>query len=522
MFDFSHLSASVVFSNLPWFLLALAASNVLLQKFKPGLSKIPGPQLAAFTDLWRLLEAWGRRPELAHQKLHAKYGDVVRLGPNLVSISDLKAVKEVYGYNSTYIKSDFYPVQRAVANGKSLESLFNATDNKFHARIRRGIASTYSVSNVINFEPLVDSTISTFINELDTRYVDKEGAAGICDFGTWLHYFAFDVIGELAFTERLGFLERAADVEGIISNLGTILTYFSVVGQMPWLDRVLMKNPIRMWMSAHGIGQKAAPIPAFAAKRIFERVSAKDSVAPSGSKSDLPPDILDRFLLLKEKDPEFFNDKLILGLMVGNVFGGADSTAITLRTVFYHLLKSPHTMKALLGELDGAEFSRDDGIARWNEARQLPYLTAVIQEALRLHPAIGLPLERVVPTQGLQVGEYFLPAGTVVGASAWVLHQKESLFGAKCEDFRPERWIEASEQLRLDMNNAMFAFGMGNKECLGKSISFLEMYKLIPTLLKRYKLSLADPEAEWKIENTFFVKQTDFYVRLQRRSEGET
>ncbi|KAF8862114.1 cytochrome P450 oxidoreductase [Acephala macrosclerotiorum] len=520
MSEHRYLSASSILSNLPWLILAAIVSNALLQKFKPGLSKIPGPQLASVTNLWRLFVTWGRRPELAHQYLHAKYGDAVRLGPNMVSISDLKAVKEVYGFSSAYVKSDFYPVQRAVVHGKSIESLFNTTDNKYHAKLRKAIASTYAVSTVIQFEPLVDSTILTLIDELDQRYLDKDGEAGVCDFGTWLHYFAFDVIGELAFTERIGFLERATDVDGVISNLGTIVNYFSVVGQMPWLDKVLLKNPIRMWMSAHGIGQKVSPIPAFAGKRIISRVSTKQSTENPSPNSKLPPDILDRFLLLKDKDPEFFDDKLILGLMVGNVFGGADSTAITLRTVFYHLLKSPHTMEALLKELDEAHFSRDDGIALWKEARELPYLTAVIQESLRLHPAVGLPLERVVPASGLQAGPYFLPAGTIVGASAWVLHQKEALFGPKCQEFRPERWIDASEQRRAEMNSAMFAFGMGSKECLGKSISYLEMYKLIPTILRRYTLSLADPEKEWKIENSFFVKQTEFYVQLQRR-EGK-
>lgn len=104
MSQFSYLSSSSILSNLPWLLLALLISNTLLQKFKPGLSKIPGPKLASVTDLWRLFVTWGRRPELAHQYLHAIYGDAVRLGPNMVSISDLKAVKEVYGYNTAYVK----------------------------------------------------------------------------------------------------------------------------------------------------------------------------------------------------------------------------------------------------------------------------------------------------------------------------------------------------------------------------------------------------------------------------------
>lgn len=257
---------------------------------------------------------------------------------------------------------------------------------------------------------------------------------------------------------------------------------------MPWLDKILMKNPIRIWMSAHGIGQKASPMAAFAGKHISERLAEQDSMAVPAEKSNLPLDFLDRFLLLKEKDPVFFTDQVILALMVGNVFGGSDTTAITLRSIFYHLLKSPHCMEALLSELKQAKLSRADGIATWNETRKLPYLTAVIQEALRIHPAIGLPLERIVPASGLQVGQYFLPAGTIVGASAWVLHQKESIFGARCKEFRPERWLDSNEQRRTEMNNAMFTFSMGSKECLGKGIAFLEIYKLIPFILRRYEV----------------------------------
>lgn len=99
-----HLSINAILSSLPWLLLAFIIFNALSQKFKPGLRRVPGPQLASVTDLWRFLVTLGRRSEVTHQKLHAKYGDAVRLGPNMVSISDLKAVKEVYGFNTAYIK----------------------------------------------------------------------------------------------------------------------------------------------------------------------------------------------------------------------------------------------------------------------------------------------------------------------------------------------------------------------------------------------------------------------------------
>lgn len=100
----SYLSATALLSNLPWLLVAVVTSYLLSQKFKPGLCKIPGPQIAAFTNIWRFFVTLGRRPEVAHQELHAKYGSAVRLGPNMVSIFDWKAVKEVYGTNTAYVK----------------------------------------------------------------------------------------------------------------------------------------------------------------------------------------------------------------------------------------------------------------------------------------------------------------------------------------------------------------------------------------------------------------------------------
>ena len=67
-------------------------------------------------------------------------------------------------------------------------------------------------------------------------------------------------------------------------------------------------------------------------------------------------------------------------------------------------------------------------LPRWSDVRDLPYLGAVINEALRVHPAAGLPLERIVPQGGVTVCGAFLPAGTIVGCNAWALHRDEAVF----------------------------------------------------------------------------------------------
>jgi cytochrome P450 len=200
-------------------------------------------------------------------------------------------------------------------------------------------------------------------------------------------------------------------------------------------------------------------------------------------------DLLGRYMEEGKRDPEFITDRQVMGFTASNIFAGADSTAITLRTIFYYLLRQPETMRKLMAELNRASFDREGGIMGWKEARELPFLTAVVQESLRIFPAVGVPLERIVPAAGVEVCGHFIPAGTIIGASAWPLHRKESIFGDRTEDFRPERWIETSESQKLLMNNALFTFGMGSRTCIGKNISFLEIYKLVPTILKKFEVS---------------------------------
>ena len=100
----------------------------------------------------------------------------------------------------------------------------------------------------------------------------------------------------------------------------------------------------------------------------------------------------------------------------------------------------------------------------FKEAQDLPYLQAVIKEGLRVFPATGLPMWRVVPKGGVTIcGQYF-PENVrsivvyespntmltrtflqaTVGINAWVAHNNTEVFGSDANKFRPERWLESS------------------------------------------------------------------------------
>ncbi|GME59387.1 cytochrome p450 [Neofusicoccum parvum] len=514
-----YLSLAVI---LKFCVLGLVAT-LLYNKYGTGLNHVPGPALAGYTDFWRLWVVWKRRPELVHIRLHDQYGSVVRLGPRTVLVSDNKAAKAIYALNAGFIKSDFYPVQQTVAKGRPLQSLFNTTDEVFHAKLRRAVSNAYAMSTIVQYEPLVDSTTTAFLTQLKQRYADREDSSGVCDFGTWLQFYAFDVIGELTYSKRLGFVDRGEDVDSIISNLEWLLNYVSVIGQMPILDRFFLKNPFRLWKSAMGFSNSNTTVVEFAKKRMADRQTGSTDASTADGRPQR--DFLSRFSDAHKKDPSFISQERVLALTVANMFAGSDTTAITLRAIFYHLIRQPATLTKLLAELAAAEArgALDGGggaLVAWAAVRDLPYLGAVVMEALRVHPAAGLPLERVVPApQGLEVCGARLPPGTVVGCSAWVLHRDERVFGGDVDAFRPERWIEAGEERRAEMKNCLFAFGAGARTCIGKNISLLEIYKLVPAVLRSFEISLVNPEEEWTIHNAWFVKQSNFHVRLRSKTK---
>jgi hypothetical protein len=80
-------------------------ARLIYNRYGYGITSVPGPFWAPCTDFWRLLVVWGRRPELKHIQLHEKYGPLVRLGPNVVSVSDPEAIRVIYSHTSVYKKA---------------------------------------------------------------------------------------------------------------------------------------------------------------------------------------------------------------------------------------------------------------------------------------------------------------------------------------------------------------------------------------------------------------------------------
>ncbi|KAF7539421.1 hypothetical protein G7054_g2167 [Neopestalotiopsis clavispora] len=513
--------AAAVF-NLAGALLVLVLVHLVNNYFAAGVRKVPGPFLAKLTNLFRTYDVSKGANHASLIAYHEKYGDNVRLGPRVVSIRNQADLNQVYSVRNGLPKvSSFYAVQQQLVDGKAKETLFTTLREDFHVRIKRPVANAYSMTVLTDYEPLVDSSINSLFRELDRRFVSRGASVPLFE---WFQYYAFDVIGELTCSTPLGFMREGRDIEGIIASLNTAMDYHAIIGQLPWLDRLLKKNPVLSYFKG-----TTGPVASFARARLQERLVAEQRQgddSKKGTRQEL--DFVDKFFRAKEAHPEVVDDGQILSYMITNMFAGSDTTAISLRAVLYHTLKHPHVHAKLLAELDEAHAQGRLSIpVRWKESQQLPYFIAVVTEALRLHPAVGLILERLVPKDGLRLADgTFLPAGTIVGASPWVIHRDRAAFGDDANSFRPERWLQGEGESKEDfekrfktMNSANFVFGKGNRTCIGKNISLLEIYKMLPSFFYVYEVSLTEPEKEWRTHNSWFVRQetSDFYIRHRRR-----
>lgn len=86
---------------------------------------------------------------------------------------------------------------------------------------------------MIQYEPFMDSIIELFLTQTDKMFVDT---GNLCNFSRWLQFYAFDVIGELTYSKRYGFLEETKDINGIIEYIANLFNYVAPVYLFPLPD----------------------------------------------------------------------------------------------------------------------------------------------------------------------------------------------------------------------------------------------------------------------------------------------
>ncbi|KAK5047136.1 hypothetical protein LTR84_007079 [Exophiala bonariae] len=472
--------------------------------FNAQLSRIPGPVSARFSRLYRLsMVANGRAPQ-EYKAAHDRYGSIVRLGPKHVSIADPAAIPVIYGVGSKFLKSDFYGLMTPVYRGRRIDSMFTARSNEVHKALKSPVAQYFSMTGMKAYEPYVDECTEIFMSAM-------RGLEGqTVDIAVWLQWYAFDVIASITFQRRFGFLEQARDIDDMIARLDRGLQVVKYISSYPELG-VVVRRFLGPLLSISG---QKDPLVGFLDLCDEEIARYDQSSNEQSSRTDFLSQLRQKKMPLGPGTP----DENMINHLSNNLLAGSDTTGISLRACFYYILNNPAVLHTMRKEFDtsAAAGSLSDNCTL-EEVLKLPYLQAVIKEAMRLHPGVGFPLERYVLPAGATICGVKLPAGTIVSMSASVVQLDEKVFGADAAEFRPERWLDGEqEQIKL-MDRSLLVFGHGARSCIGKNISLMEMSKFITQVLRSFDLVWAKPKHEWATETAWFWKQTDMPVVFKRR-----
>lgn len=407
-------------------ILVLIVIRFLLRRYLTPLRKYPGPFWATGSRLHSVYTTWNGQTHDEHIRLHDKYGPIVRIQPNQLSFSSPEAARHVLSPGKGFHKTDFYWVFPPYGN----PDIFTEIREDVHAQKKRYANVPYSLASFQALTPWVEKTIHVLCDKLD---LFASGSKTV-DLGRYLQYAAFDSLGEVAFSTNFGFLDNGMDVNGSIALIDSVQVYDGVVGQIPFLDYFLRRNPLWNYLPW------TTPLDK---NHITLTALGQLSARKSGTSIVDRRDLLSQLLEAHEKEPEKFSEMTVFAIAHGAIFAGSDSTSSTMISFVWNVLSNPSVHERLVNEilrLDAA--GQLSEVVAWDEAQhKLPYFQACLKEAMRISPAVGVPLYRKVPPMGADIDGVFVPGGTEIAVNAWVLHRDRTIFGEDAEIFRPERWL---------------------------------------------------------------------------------
>jgi cytochrome P450 len=274
-----------------------------------------------------------------------------------------------------------------------------------------------------------------------------------------------DVITMLAFGYKFGYLSEDKDVYDYIKITEANMPIMLVMALFPALTKLVQSRPLRGLLPSErdplGFGKFIA-----VAKRVVnERLASSDPF-----RRDMLGSFLRHGLTREEAQGE----------MLVQIIAGSDTTATAIRTTMLLLMGSPACYAKLAAELRTAVAEDRIGNPITDaQARDLPYLQAVIKEGLRMAPPVVGLQSTLVPKGGDVICGYKIPEGAEVGVATWAVQHSTAVYGEDATMFRPERWIEAKGDKLKEMSSTWdLIFKYGKWQCLGKTVALIELNKI--------------------------------------------
>ncbi|AUS99559.1 cytochrome P450 [Nostoc sp. CENA543] len=195
-------------------------------------------------------------------------------------------------------------------------------------------------------------------------------------------------------------------------------------------------------------------------------------------------DILSELIFARDETGELMTDEEVRDLLLSPLFAAQDASAVAITWLLYWVYRQPQVREKLQQELATLGDSPDP-----MSIAQLPYLSAVCNEVLRIYPAQLFTFPRRVESP-IELMGYELAPGTLIMGCIYLTHQQPDLY-PNPQQFQPERFLE-----KQYTPYEFFPFGGGTRSCIGAALAIFEMKLILATILSNYELALVKKQPE--------------------------
>ncbi|KAF4987439.1 hypothetical protein FDECE_15429 [Fusarium decemcellulare] len=441
------------------------------------LAKFPGPKIAALTPWYNGYHDLvnGGQYIWVIEEMHRKYGPIVRTRPDTIHVNDPAFIETLYSQSPKHRRERHHTILQTM---QAPGSILATKDHDLHRRRRAVLNPYFSSQNVRRLSPVIDSTLKNLLRRMEGWAKTGEPAA----MNRAYRAATKDVIQAYCFGDG----ERCLDMEDCNAAFFDIITPQRVchLGTHVYWLAVLMANlpPVIMTTLLPRVGVFATFMIGLNAQidqiKQAEKLPANKTIFHEILRSDIPD---------SEKETKRMADEAMV-----LVIAGSETTASTLCAITYHLLADPSFMARLKAEIEPI-MPDPNQLPDPSKLNNLPFMNALIQEAIRLYPGASHRQDRIAPDEDLVYkrpdGTIFtIPAGTGIGMTAPLVNRNPDLYPNPLE-FRPDRYLE-----QPGLAAYQFSFSKGTRQCVGINLAYQELQIFTAGIFRKY--SAYDPSKD--------------------------
>ncbi|KAJ5798523.1 benzoate 4-monooxygenase cytochrome P450 [Penicillium pulvis] len=413
---------------------------------------------------------------------------IVRISPEEVHIDDPDFVGAVYNNSNGRVEK---PARVAEQFGP-YPALVGTQYHETHRIRRAALNPFFSKASVTKLIPVMWGPINIVCDRLGEACKSKESV----NLKYLFSAITLDIMTAYCFSQEPSAVLSPDFCRKEHDDLDAFVEVSLLNSHIPWVMRAIYSLP--MVSTSHGqyLGSSTGIASEVYLSRIFnqkQELSRQVEAIRSGQNESYKTyihrtifhDLLDSGLPPKELERDRLRDEAL-----GTVTAGSDTTAYVLRGAAYHVSANPDVNQRLYEELKAAiPDPSPESFPSLVVLEKLPYLSAVVQESLRLCNPVTHRLCRKFPDKALRYQDYVIPPGWTVSMTSMLIHGNESIYPEPYE-FRPERWLNGGLEVR-QLERYLVPFNRGVRVCLGLNLARAELFIILAVLFRQFKFDIS-------------------------------